>query len=86
VPATLELRADGYESARKSITPKADQPQTHDFTLITTAVAKLRNAPRIYTNSSGIELQLVQPKNAQFQMGGKRSETGQRANEFIRQH
>jgi len=84
LPATLELRADGYESARKSITPKADQPQTHDFTLITTAVAKLRNAPRIYTNSSGIELQLVQPKNAQFQMGGKRSETGQRANEFIR--
>jgi len=70
LPATLELRADGYQSATKSIAPKMGQPQTHDFSLITTAVAKLRKAPRIYTNSSGIELQLVQPENAQFQMGG----------------
>ena len=85
VPATLELRADGYQTETKSITPKPKQPQIHDFTLITTAAAKLQNAPQLYTNANGIDLRLIKPRQARFQMGGKRSEKGQRANEFLRQ-
>ena len=85
VPATLEVRADGYQSETKSITPKPKQPQIHNFTLITTAAAKLQNAPQSYKNTKGIDFRLIKPRNARFEMGGKRSEKGQRANEFLRQ-
>ena len=85
VPATLEVRADGYQSERRSITPKPNQPQIHNFTLITTAAAKLQNAPQSYKNTNGIDFRLIKPRNARFEMGGKRSEKGQRANEFLRQ-
>jgi len=85
VPATLEVRADGYQSETKSITPKPKQPQIHNFTLITTAAAKLQNAPQSYKNTNGIDFRLIKPRNARFEMGGKRSEKGQRANEFLRQ-
>ena len=85
VPATLEVRADGYQGETKSITPKPKQPQIHEFTLITTAAAKLQNAPQSYKNANGIDFRLIKPRNARFEMGGKRSEKGQRANEFLRQ-
>ena len=85
VPATLEVRADSYQTATKSITPKPNQPQIHNFTLITTAAAKLQNAPQSYKTTNGIDFRLIKPRNARFEMGGKRSEKGQRANEFLRQ-
>ena len=85
VPATLEVRADGYQNETKSITPKPKQPQIYNFTLISKAVAKLQNAPQFYTNANGIELGLIKPRNVRFEMGGKRSEKGQRANEFLRE-
>ena len=72
-------------SETKSITPKPKQPQIHNFTLITTAAAKLQNAPQSYKNTNGIDFRLIKPRNARFEMGGKRSEKGQRANEFLRQ-
>jgi len=85
IAATIEARADGYQSESRTITPQIGQPQKYDFTLITTEAAKLRKAPQIYTGASGIEMRFFQPKNARFQMGGTRSELGQRANEFLRQ-
>ena len=84
VPSMLELRANGYESVMKKIAPKTSQPLNYDFTLVDEEIAKLRNAPKKYTNAAGIEFLLIQPKGAEYQMGGKRSELGQRANEFIR--
>ena len=85
LPATLEVRAVGFQSETKSIIPKPKQPQIHDFTMITTAAAKLQNAPQSYKTVNGIDFRLIKPRNARFEMGGKRSEKGQRANEFLRQ-
>ncbi len=83
-PSMLEVRANGYVSVMKKIAPKTSQPLKYDFTLVDEKIAKLRNAPKNYQNTAGIEFLLIQPNGAEYQMGGKRSELGQRANEFIR--
>jgi formylglycine-generating enzyme required for sulfatase activity len=85
LPAQLELRAAGYETAAKTITPAAGKPQSHKFTMITVRAAKLRDAKARYTSKSGIDMLFIQPNGARYSMGGARSEPGQRANEFIRQ-
>ncbi len=85
LPTTLELRADGYQTESQIITPTANNTQSHMFTLVTQKAAKIRNAKSRYTTATGIEMLFFQPKGARYSMGGARSESGQRANEFIRQ-
>jgi formylglycine-generating enzyme required for sulfatase activity len=83
VPTRIELRRPGYRSITRNIVPSATRPLVIRETLIPEAVARLAEAPRVYTNSAGIELVLFEP-NDEFVMGAPRHQLGQRANEFER--
>ncbi|MEP4379823.1 MAG: SUMF1/EgtB/PvdO family nonheme iron enzyme [Alphaproteobacteria bacterium] len=83
VPTTIELRRPGYRGITRTVLPSAARPLAIRETLIPEATAKLAEAPRVYTNSAGIELVLFEPKD-EFTMGAPRHEVGQRANEFER--
>tara|TARA_R110002110_G_scaffold376568_2_gene586726 strand:- start:235063 stop:237096 length:2034 start_codon:yes stop_codon:yes gene_type:complete len=83
VPTRIELRKPGYRSVTRNILPSATRPLVIVETLIPEAVARLAEAPRVYTNSVGIELVLFEP-NDEYVMGAPRHELGQRANEFER--
>jgi formylglycine-generating enzyme required for sulfatase activity len=79
---SIQLRKVGYRTITKNIIPSGKRTTIIRETLQTEAAARLSEAPKKYTNSVGISLQLFQPTN--FTMGAPRYQRGQRANEFVR--
>ncbi|RLB90323.1 MAG: hypothetical protein DRH26_09910, partial [Deltaproteobacteria bacterium] len=75
------LKKDGYRSVVKRVRPKGDRVQKVSISLLTEYQARLREAPREFTNSAGIKLKLFVVSDG-LTMGAPRSEKGQRANEF----
>lgn len=83
LPHSLRLHKKGYRTYSKTIHPSSKSTQQINVTLQTEQQARLAEAPTQLNNSVGIELKRFTPNEA-FVMGAPRSETGQRANEFLR--
>ena len=83
VAQKITLSKKGFRSVSKIVTPSAANTKKVTVTLVSEKIARLKEAPSRYTNKVGGELKLFRP-NDTFTMGAKRSEPGQRANEFIK--
>ena len=83
IEQTITLRKPGFRSITRRITPSAAAPLTISVNLLDEKTARLKEARPLYTHHAGGTLKLFTP-NESFSMGAKRSERGQRANEFIR--
>jgi formylglycine-generating enzyme required for sulfatase activity len=83
VPHRIELRKEGYRTVRKTVTPTGRRTIVVREKMLSEFAARLAEAPRRYSNSAGIELQLFEPQGV-FEMGAPRHQEGQRANEFQR--
>ncbi len=84
VPQDITLSKPKYRSVTKTIIPKAASSKKISVTLTSELTARLKEAPKLYTNKAGGRLKLFTP-NDTFTMGAKRSEPGQRINEFIKE-
>ena len=80
----ITLTKQGYRSISKRITPSASSSKKINVSLIPEKLARLQESPQHYKHKAGGGLKLFQPHD-NFTMGAKRSELGQRANEFIKQ-
>jgi formylglycine-generating enzyme required for sulfatase activity len=83
VEQKLTLSKQGFRSITKTIIPSTANTKKISASLIPERIARLKEAPNNYTNKAGGSLKLFTPKDT-FTMGAKRSEPGQRANEFIK--
>jgi len=86
VAQRLEIRLDGYETVRRSVTPRAGLEQLVEVTLMTPEQArKARLKPEI-TTALGQTLILISPQDEprnEFSMGASRRDPGRRANEVL---
>ncbi len=82
VPHRLEIKKPGYQTFRKTVTPRAGFAQEIRATLKTLAQAKQESRPQTLVTSEDQKLKLVLP--ARFTMGASRREQGRRANETLR--
>ena len=64
--------------------PNADKKKILNINLIDEKLARLQEAKPSYSNSIDIEMKLFNPKGDVLQLGAKRHEKGQRANEILR--
>lgn len=76
---TIEIRKDGYNSYKTTITPKPGLQQTVSAKLLTPAQAKAASIPKVIQAADGQRLHLIQPGN--FTLGAPRREQGRQANE-----
>jgi len=76
------IKRSGYRLVEKSILPTSKRTTKILVDLHSEQAARLRDAPKSYTNDVGMELALFKPTS--FTMGAPRYEKGQRANEFLR--
>jgi len=83
VEQNITLTKKGYRSISKTIIPSSKSTKRVNVSLVPEGVARLKEAPASYTHKAGGKLKLYRP-NELFTMGAKRSELGQRANEFIK--
>lgn len=83
VAQNIEVSLSGYRSVKKTVTPSAKAPVKVDATLISESKARLLEAPSAYKTHAGGEMVLF-TANDKVIMGAPRSESGQRANEFIK--
>ena len=83
VPHEIEVRKEGYETFRRSITPRPGFPQVVDVRLRTEEqVAEAQRLP-VVQGPQGQDLRLI--GTGRFRMGASRREPGRRANETFRQ-
>ncbi len=82
VPHALEIRRDGFETARESVTPRPGFPQTLAVALKTRAERREEQMPRVAKSPEGHELRLVE--GGRIKMGAPRREPGRRPNEPLR--
>jgi len=83
LPHRIIIHKQGYRSYRRTITPNSKSQQQIRVRLQSERAARLAESPLIMTNTAGIEMKQFRPHGV-FMMGAPRSETGQRANEFLR--
>ena len=84
IQQTIEVRKKNFRSVTNKILPKADKKKVLNINLIDEKVARLQEAKSSYNNSINIEMKLFNPKGDILQLGAKRHEKGQRANEILR--
>ncbi|SMN10970.1 serine/threonine kinase [uncultured Candidatus Thioglobus sp.] len=83
VAQTITLSKAGFRSVTKVLTPSMDHGKKIHEDLLPERVVQLQEAAKQYTNKVGVMLKLFTPNDV-FTMGAKRSESEQRANEFVR--
>lgn len=83
VEQKITLSKQGFRSVEKIILPSSTSTKKINVSLVSEKTARLKEAPKTYTHKAGGQLKLFRP-NETFTMGAKRSEPGQRANEFIK--
>lgn len=83
VAQKITLSKKGFINVTRIVTPSAAKSKKVSVILLSEKVAKLKQAPNQYTHKAGGKLKLFRPYDT-FTMGAKRSELGQRANEFLR--
>ncbi len=81
VPHEITIKKPGYRSVVRRVKPKGGRVQKVSVSLLTEYQARLRQAPREFTNSAGIKFKLFVVSDV-LTMGAPRSQKGQRANEF----
>ncbi len=81
-PHEIEVRKEGFESHRQSLTPRPGFPQVVQVTLRT--AEQVRQAARlpVIQGPQGQELRLIEP--GKFRVGASRREPGRRSNETLR--
>jgi formylglycine-generating enzyme required for sulfatase activity len=82
VPHEIEIRRDGYETLKQTVTPRPGFPQTVSVALKSREQVREERTPRIARSPEGHELRLVE--GGAFKMGASRREPGRRANEPLR--
>lgn len=82
VPHAVEVRREGFETARDTVTPRPGFPQTVSLALQSLQQAREAAMPRLARSPEGHELRLVE--GGRFRMGAPRREPGRRANEPLR--
>ena len=80
----VEVSKEGYRAVKRKVKPKADRLQTLQFNLKSLRELKRASSPDLYKSSFGLEFKLIKAEGQSFQMGGKKTEKGRRANEIIR--
>jgi formylglycine-generating enzyme required for sulfatase activity len=87
VPQEIEIRKEGFEPYRTTLTPRPGFPQTLQVTLEPSAtpedVGAKQAPPKVAETPQGHPLILIPP--GRFQMGASRREPGRRANETLRE-
>ena len=85
-PHQIELKADGYESLVKQVTPQSGYSQRIELVLSSkhqgTTKENTAGSPETVTTPLGQKLVLIKPQT--FTMGASRNEPGRRANEAER--
>ena len=80
----VQAEKEGFQSQTKKVSPRVKRTQVVEFNLPSLAQLKKVSAPKGYTSQFGLDFKLIEAEGKGFQMGGRRSEKGQRANEIIR--
>jgi formylglycine-generating enzyme required for sulfatase activity len=80
-PHSIEVRRPGYESWRRTVTPRPGYPQTLRATLRSEEAIAAEKVAQTLKAPGGQTLRRVEP--ATFSMGASRAEVGRRANEVI---
>lgn len=83
LPQQIEIKKEGYESYRQTVTPRPGVPQSIEVVLRTLEEVKAAATPAVVKTSQGQELRLIPP--LRFRMGASRREPGRRANETERE-
>ncbi|MFK8041593.1 PEGA domain-containing protein [Congregibacter sp.] len=89
LPAVLqriEARLDGYESSKRSVTPRPGLEQLIELTLLTPEAARKARLTPTITTALGQTLTLMNPLDSprnEFTMGASRRDPGRRANEVL---
>jgi len=78
----LEVRKNGLETFKATVTPQAGQPQIVEYALKTAGEARVAGIPAQRTTSLGQELVLI--RGGRYTMGSPRREPGRRTNETER--
>ena len=81
-PHVLEVRRNGLETFKATVTPQAGQPQIVEYALKTAGEARVAGIPAQRTTSLGQELVLI--RGGRYTMGSPRREPGRRTNETER--
>jgi formylglycine-generating enzyme required for sulfatase activity len=79
----IRFEKSGYRSVVKQVRPKGGKIKSLSVSLITEYQARLKEAPKEFSNKMGIKLKLFLAQDS-LVMGAPRSDKGQRANEFQR--
>ncbi|MGB3561677.1 MAG: PEGA domain-containing protein [Thermoanaerobaculia bacterium] len=82
-PVEIEIRKEGHESHRQTVTPRPGFPQSIRVSLKTPDQVKAEATPSVIRGPQGQELRLIEP--GRFRMGASRREPGRRANETLRE-
>jgi formylglycine-generating enzyme required for sulfatase activity len=82
-PVAIEVRKEGYETYRQTVTPRPGFPQSVRVALKTPDQVKAEATPRVIRSPQGQELRLIEP--GRFRMGASRREPGRRSNETLRE-
>jgi formylglycine-generating enzyme required for sulfatase activity len=82
VPHVVEVRKEGYDTYRTTVTPRPGFEQVLRVELLTVEEARLARFPPRVLTSQGQEMHLVEP--GALRMGAPRREQGRRANEAER--
>ena len=82
-PHAIEVRREGYEPHKVTLTPRPGFPQAVRVRLRSLEEAKEAARPRLLRAPSGHEMRLLAP--GRFTMGASRREPGRRANETLRE-
>jgi formylglycine-generating enzyme required for sulfatase activity len=83
VPHELEVRRDGYEPYRTTVTPRPGTSLKVQARLRTVVEAREARTPAVLKTGDGQSLRLIRPRG-EFMMGASRREQGARANEYRR--
>lgn len=81
---SVTVKGEGFQSQSKPVLPTAGRVTEHNFNLISVEEFKKKSSPRQYKSTFGMDFKLVLAEGERFSMGGHRTESGQRANEIVR--
>lgn len=82
----LELSLEGYETVRRSVTPRPGLEQLVEITLLTPQAARKARLTPTLTTAAGQTMLLMNPVDSplnEFSMGASRRDPGRRANEVL---
>ena len=83
-PHDIEVRKEGFEPYRTTITPRPGFPQEVHARLKTPEQVEAERFPAVLTTARGQELRLFRPGGIEVRLGAPRREPGRRANEAQR--